>query len=129
MATTEAQNLLKNLGKFKSPLEKRCQNKFYQYQKDHCHENEECLKLKIIFKKLIEHDYLDEFIHNNNQPVQDDQPTEQLVVGIRNLVVGIRSQLGKGIHELSEYCMTRGSHLSDLQIYKVYTYPMMIFLW
>ena len=88
MAAVEAQNLLKNLAKLKSPLEKRNQNQYCLYHKDLVHDIEECFKLKIAIERLIERGYLAEFVHNNNHPRHDDRPIKQQPLDNINVVSG-----------------------------------------
>ena len=64
MATVEAQNLLKKMGKLKSPLEKMDREKYCRYHKDHRHNTEDYFKLKIAIEKLIERGHLTEFVPN-----------------------------------------------------------------
>ena len=66
MVAVEAQNLLKNLIKLKSPLERRNQSKYYRYHKDHSHDTEDCFKLKVTIEKLIKRGHLAEFVTNEN---------------------------------------------------------------
>ena len=65
IATEEAQNLLKRPNKLKSPPEKRDQEKYCQFYRDHGHNTKDCFKLKIAIEKLIESGHLVEFVTND----------------------------------------------------------------
>ena len=76
MTVAKTQNLLKNLAKFKSPLGKWNQNKYYWYHKDHGHNIKDCFKLKVSVEKLIDKGHMAEFVTNDNQPWQYDHPIQ-----------------------------------------------------
>ena len=67
MTAAEDQNLLKKPAKLKSPPEKRNQDKYCRYHKDHGHDIGDYFKLKIAIEKLIERGHLAEFVDNNRQ--------------------------------------------------------------
>ena len=65
MAVAEAQNLLKQSSKLKSPPEKRDLEKYCQFHRDHGHSTEDCFRLKMAIKKLIVKGHLADFFTNN----------------------------------------------------------------
>ena len=76
MTTAEAQNLINQPTKLKSPLKKWNRDKYYRYHKDHGHDTD-CFKLKMVIEKFIEKEHIAEFVTNDRQPRQDVRPPEQ----------------------------------------------------
>ena len=62
--------------KVKGPQEKSNQGMYYRYNKDRDHNTNECLKLKMAIRKVIEKGHSIEFITNSNQPQLDNRPLE-----------------------------------------------------
>ena len=65
MAVAEDGNLLKMPNKLKSPLEKRDQEKYCRFHRDHGHNTEDYFRLKITIEKLIKKGHLAEFVPNS----------------------------------------------------------------
>ena len=65
MAAAEARNLLKQPNKLKSPLKKQDREKYCWFHRDHGHKTEDCFKLKMAIKKLIERGHLADFVAND----------------------------------------------------------------
>ena len=77
MTAAKAQNLIKKLVKLKSLPEKRNRDKYCRYYKDHGHDTEDCFKLKIAIKRLIDKGHLIEFVTDNRQARPNIRPLEQ----------------------------------------------------
>ena len=77
MVAAEAQYLLKKSDKLKSLSKKRNRDKYCRYHKDHGYDTEDCFRMKIVIKKLIEAHHLAEFVCNNRPVRTDARPPEQ----------------------------------------------------
>ena len=83
IVAVEAQNLLKRLGKMKSPPKKRNRDKHSRYHWYHDHDTKDCFNMKIAIEKLIEASYLAEFV--NNRPAWSDVRPPELQQPLCNI--------------------------------------------
>ena len=88
MAAVEAQNLLKRPNKLKSLPEKRDQEKYCRFHRDHGHNTEDYFRLKIAIKKLIKRGHLAEFVTVATATLRKHQRRVQRNIGGRGFTVG-----------------------------------------